>query len=103
MNTTSLDFDSVLHQVLSEISAETGVKIRHIEREAAEALEAYSWPGNTEEMRKVLEYAALNDRWGVIRCLHLPRNLLIEAKRTQDRVMNLKKIFKNSAIFPCFF
>lgn len=100
MTIDSLNLDFVLHRILAEISQNTGIRIRQIEREAAEALEAYSWPGNTSEMYKVLKIAALRDRSGVIRRSNLPEILLNEAIRIQDSAMERCRIFRKSGNFP---
>jgi DNA-binding NtrC family response regulator len=43
--------------------------------EVAEALEAYSWPGNIRELQNAMERAALLSRGGVVLLEHLPSRI----------------------------
>lgn len=51
------DFPLLVSFFIREICARTGKCIAGVDREAMEALSAYSWPGNVRELINVIEYA----------------------------------------------
>ena len=56
------DFDSILHECLGEVCEETGHVIHRLSEEMAGRLEAYSWPGDLGELRRVLRSAVVSSR-----------------------------------------
>ncbi|GEN35371.1 sigma-54 interaction domain-containing protein [Aneurinibacillus danicus] len=49
------DIPLLIEHFLEKLEKETGIPVEGIEREAVDALLAYSWPGNIRELRNVLE------------------------------------------------
>lgn len=68
----SEEFDGIVHECLESVCGQSGRRIRRLSPETAEALEAYSWPGNIRELRNVLEYAVISARDETIRLSDLP-------------------------------
>jgi two-component system, NtrC family, response regulator AtoC len=71
-----------------------------IQRDAAEALERHSWPGNIRELRNAIEHAVVLAEGGPIRAEHLPANVLAEPEITgsppiqgelRDRLSEMEK------------
>jgi DNA-binding NtrC family response regulator len=68
----SEDFDTILHDCLSEICAAQGRTVLRISEEVAQRLESHDWPGNIRELCNVLEYAVISTEGVEITAADLP-------------------------------
>ena len=66
LSSSSDRFGEVVHDLLEEASKRLKKSIVRMDKEFAEALELYSWPGNFRELRNVLEFAVLSSKEGVL-------------------------------------
>lgn len=66
------EFDSIVHDVIDELSVRHHRKILRLTPEFAQILEHHRWPGNIRELRNVLEYAVIAADEGVLDVGHLP-------------------------------
>lgn len=76
-----------------------------LDKEAAEFIEGRTWPGNTLELKRVLEYACRQTRDGPIQIKHLPPDLAAPAKTRVARldavVADAQRRAIRSAIAEC--
>jgi PAS domain S-box-containing protein len=66
------DIPLLIEHFLEKLEKETGIPVEGIEREAVDALLAYSWPGNIRELRNVLERTLYVKNGPVITIQDLP-------------------------------
>jgi DNA-binding NtrC family response regulator len=66
LSSCSEQFGDVVHDLLEEASKRLKKIILRMDKDFAEALELYSWPGNFRELRNVLEFAVLSSKDGVL-------------------------------------
>ncbi|ARU63650.1 sigma-54-dependent Fis family transcriptional regulator [Tumebacillus avium] len=69
------DVGLLLHSLLRELIAETGIPCTGLAPEAEAKLLAYDWPGNVRELRNVLERALHVQEEGVITLHDLPADI----------------------------
>lgn len=67
------EFDAILHACLAELSRAVGRCVLRISGDAADQLEAYHWPGNIQELQKVLREALLSSEGPELAAEDLPR------------------------------
>ncbi len=77
------DISVLSRAFVEEFAIRLGKRLRDIEPEALEALEAYRWPGNVRELRNVIERGVLIETAGVLRRASLPGDV---AHATSDAV-----------------
>lgn len=73
------EFDTIVHNLLSQICHEQNRRILKISAAAADHLEAYPWPGNIRELRNALEYAILSCQNDSLEKCDLPHWLITAA------------------------
>lgn len=66
LSSSSEKFGEVVHDLLEEASKRLKKSVSRMDKEFAESLELYSWPGNFRELRNVLEFAVLSCGDGVL-------------------------------------
>jgi len=60
------DLPELVRFFMAKINQDLGTKVAKVERQAMDALKAYSWPGNVRELKNVLTKAVLESRGTVL-------------------------------------
>jgi len=86
------DIPVLARALLARIAADLGRGELSLSEEAHDALRAYSWPGNTRELRNVLERAAILGRGQVLEARDVRFPAPFEAPGTDDSRLTLEEV-----------
>ena len=92
-----VNFDSVVHTMLREITAQQGKSIRSLEEKFVESLEIYPWPGNYRELHHLMEASVVQCEGDVLRYEHLPTWFVRKLRATgvPEFALGLSKIVQD--------
>jgi len=93
------DIPSIFHHFFDRLALGKKAKIRAVSREALEAMQQYTWPGNIRELRNVVERAMIVCQGDAIERADLPleKNVTPAVPSfTEGKIPSLKKVLQET-------
>jgi hypothetical protein len=81
-------FGEYVHSRIEIISKESRRKICSVQREFAEAIECYDWPGGELQLDCAIRHSVGRAQGNQLRFLDLPTKIQAEIRKKQDQITN---------------